>query len=309
MDPFTDLIGLLRPQATLWGRINGTGRWGVSFRKRDDLLFCWVEAGECQLTRSHTDSVLLRTGDFALVRTSSPFSLTSDPELEPEESEAIVAATGSTELVLGETTGNCAILRCGRFVFGTANEALLWSLLPSLIHIAADQQISWRLHSLLKMNDAEGRHPGPGSDLVVSRLMELTLLELLRSEVLRLEPGTKGLLSGLADPVIAKSLSAMHHEVARTWTVAELARLSGVSRSTFATRFRAVMGLGPIEYLANWRIALAKDQLSRGTKTIGEIALSVGFHSSSAFSTAFTRAVGFSPKWFARNRQCARPRD
>lgn len=302
MDPFTDLLGLLRPRATLWGRIKGTGRWGVSFRKRDDLLFCWVEAGECQLTRSSTDSVLLRTGDFAFIRTSSPFSLTSDPELEPEDSEAIVAATGSTELVLGEATGSCAMLRCGRFVFDTANEALLWSLLPSLIHIPADQQISWRLRSLLDMNDAEGQHPGPGSDLVVSRLMELTLLELLRSEVLRLNPGTNGLLCGLADPVIAKSLSAMHNDVAGIWTVVKLARLSGVSRSTFATRFRTVMGLGPIEYLSNWRIALAKDELSGGTKTIGEIALSVGFHSSSAFSTAFTRAVGCSPKRFAAQR-------
>jgi AraC-type DNA-binding domain-containing proteins len=302
MDAFTDLINLLRPQATLWGRIKGTGRWGVSFRRRNDLLFCWVEAGECLLTRSDSDSVLLRTGDFALIRTSSPFTLTSDPELEPEDSEAIVAATGSTELVLGQTTGSCAVLRCGRFVFNTANEALLWSLLPSLIHIAADQQISWRLRSLLSMNDAEGQHPRSGSDLVVSRLMELTLLELLRSELLRLKPGTKGLLSGLADPVIAKSLSAMHGEVAGIWTVAKLARLSGVSRSTFATRFRAVMGLGPIEYLANWRIALAKDELSCGTKTIGEIALLVGFHSSSAFSTAFTRAVGCSPKRFAVRR-------
>ncbi|QOY90328.1 AraC family transcriptional regulator [Paludibaculum fermentans] len=302
MDPFADLIGLLRPRATLWGRIKGTGRWSVSFRKRDDLLFCWVETGECQLARSHRDPVLLRTGDFVFIRTSSPFSLSSDPELKPQDSEAIVAATGSTELVLGETTGPCTMLRCGRFVFGTPNEALLWSFLPSLIHIAANQQISWRLRSLLTMNDAEGQHPGPGSDLVVSRLMELTLLELLRSELPRLKPGTKGLLSGLADPVIAKSLSALHREVAGTWTVAELARLSGVSRSTFATRFRAVMGLGPIEYLANWRIALAKDELSCGTKAIGEIALSVGFHSSSAFSTAFTRAVGCSPKRFATRR-------
>jgi AraC-like DNA-binding protein len=302
MDPFADLINLLRPRATLWGRIKGTGRWGVSFRKRDDLLFCWVEAGECLLTRPHTDPVLLRTGDFAFIRTSSPFTLTSDPELEPEDSEAIVAATESTELVLGQPTGICATLRCGRFVFDTANETLLWTLLPSLMHIAADQQISWRLRSLLKMNDAEGQHPGPGSDLVVSRLMELTLLELLRSEVVMLRPGTKGLLSGLADPVIAKSLSAMHREVAGIWTVAKLARVSGVSRSTFATRFRTVMGLGPIEYLADWRIALGKDDLARGTITIGEIALSVGFHSSSAFSTAFTRAVGCSPKRFAVER-------
>ncbi len=301
-DPFTDLIKLLRPQATLWGRITGTGRWGVSFRKRDDLLFCWVEAGECLLTRPHADSILLRTGDFILIRTSSQFTLSSDPELEPQDSEAIVAATGSSEIVLGETAGSCAMLRCGRFVFDTTNDALLWSLLPSLIQVSADQEISSRLRSLLNMNDAEGQQPGPGSDLVVSRLMELILLELLRSEVLRLKPGSKGLLCGLADPVIAKSLSAMHGEVAGTWTVAKLARLCGVSRSTFATRFKTVMGLGPMEYLANWRIALAKDELSFRTKAIGEIALSVGFQSSSAFSTAFTRAVGCSPKRFSTKR-------
>ncbi len=302
MDPFTDLIGLLRPRATLWGRIQGIGRWGVSFRRRDDLLFCWVEAGECQLMRPHAVPVFLKTGDFALIRTSSPFSLTSDPELEPEDSEASVAATGSTELVLGETAGPCVMLRCGRFVFDTVNEALLWSLLPSLIHVGADQQTSWRIRSLLKMNDAEGQHPGPGSELVVRRLMELTLLELLRNEAPRLSPGTKGLLFGLADPIIAKSLSAMHHEVTRVWTVAGLAKLCGVSRSTFATRFRTVMGVAPIEYLTDWRIALAKDELSYGTKTIGEIAMSVGFHSSSAFSTAFARVVGCSPKRFAIRR-------
>src|ERR1700743_902579 len=110
MDPFAELIGLLRPQATLWGRIQGTGRWGVSFRKRDDVLFCWVEAGQCQLTRPRVPPVVLRTGDFALIRTSSPFTLTSDPELEPEDSEAIVAATGNTELVIGETAGPAAKL-------------------------------------------------------------------------------------------------------------------------------------------------------------------------------------------------------
>jgi AraC-like DNA-binding protein len=263
-------------------------------------LFCWVEAGECLLTRSGIDAICLRTGDFAFIRTSSPFALASDAEVEPEDSETLVGTTGTTELVLGERIGRSAMLRCGRFVFDTANEALLWGLLPSLIHIAAEQEISWRLRSLLTMNDAEGQHPGPGSDLVVSRLMELTLLELLRSEGPRLKPGAQGLLSGLADPVIAKSLTAIHGAVAGVWTVAKLARVCSVSRSTFATRFRAVMGIGPIEYLANWRIAVAKDELSYGTKSIGEIALSVGFQSSSAFSTAFTRVVGCSPKRFGR---------
>lgn len=303
MDPFADLMGLVRAHATLWSRVRGVGRWGVSFRRRNDLLFGWVEAGECQLIRPNLDPVILKPGDFVLIRTSSPFCLTTDPEMEPENSEALVAATGSTELLLGEASGPCVMLRSGRFDFDTANESLLWSLLPSLIHVQADQDISWRIRSLLQMNDAEGQHPGPGSELVVRRLMELTLIELLRNEVPKLSPGTKGLLAGLANPVIAKSLSAMHSEVTRVWTVANLAKHCYVSRSTFATRFRAVMGVGPIEYLTNWRIALAKDELSRGTKTIGEIAMSVGFHSSSAFSTAFTRVVGCSPTQFANSRK------
>ncbi|GAA3760078.1 AraC family transcriptional regulator [Terriglobus aquaticus] len=307
MDPFADLIGLLRPRATLWGRIQGTGRWALSFRKRDDLLFCWVETGELQLTRPDAEPRFLNTGDFALIRTSSPFSLTTDPDLHPQDSEALVSSTGSTELVLGEATGPRVVLRCGRFVFDTANEALLWSLLPSTLHVAAGQQTSWRIRSLLTLNDAEGQSPGPGSDLIVRRLIELTLLEVLRNEVPRLDPKTKGLLAGLADPVISQALIAMHGQVTRAWTVAALARLCGVSRSTFAVRFQEVMGVSPIEYLTGWRIAIAKDKLRYGTQTIGEIALAVGFQSSSAFSTAFRRVAGCSPKQFAQQGAAPKP--
>jgi AraC-like DNA-binding protein len=103
----------------------------------------------------------------------------------------------------------------------------------------------------------------------------------------------------LLDPAIASALLAMHGEIARAWNVAELARLCGVSRSGFASRFKDVLGVGPIAYLMHWRMAVAKDELRRGTRSISEIALAVGFQSASAFSTSFTRAVGCSPKQFA----------
>ena len=108
-----------------------------------------------------------------------------------------------------------------------------------------------------------------------------------------------GLIAGLLDPAIAGALLALHGEIAREWSVAELARLCGVSRSGFATRFKEVLGVGPIEYLMHWRMAVAKDELRRGTRSISEIALAVGFQSPSAFSTSFTRAVGCSPRQFA----------
>ncbi len=130
----------------------------------------------------------------------------------------------------------------------------------------------------------------------MARLMELMLVELLRSRNVGGSEKQAGLLAGQADPVTACALTAMHRDVAHGWTVAGLC---GVSRSSFASRFRARTGTGPIEYLQQWRRALARDELRRGTRSIGEITPADGFQSSSAFSTAFTRVAGCSPTRFA----------
>ena len=153
--------------------------------------------------------------------------------------------------------------------------------------------------SLLNLNEMETLEPGPGSEFLIARLMELILVEMLRRETPKVDDQPTGLIAGLLDPAIASALLAMHGEIAREWSVAELARLCGVSRSGFAKRFKGVLGVGPIEYLMHWRMAVAKDELRRGTRSISEIALAVGFQSPSAFSTSFTRAVGCSPKRFA----------
>ncbi len=297
MDPFLDLIQLLRPQATLWGRTDAVGRWGVSFRQRNDLLFCWVEQGECLLIRQFAAPLCLRPNDFVLVRTSTPFSLTSDPTVEPLDSETIVSATRG--LTLGGGVDKPVTLHGGRFVFDSVNESLLTVLLPPLVYIRADDTPSWRVRSLLKMNQAESSTPGVGSNFIIVRLMELLLVEILRNEAVQLDGERTGMLVGLADPVTARALVAMHGDVARDWTVAGLARLCGLSRSSFAARFSRVVGTGPIEYLMHWRMALAKDQLQRGQRSSGQVALAVGFKSSSAFSTAFMRETGCSPKHFA----------
>jgi AraC-like DNA-binding protein len=243
--------------------------------------------------------VLLRTNDFVLIRTSAPFTLTSDPSVEPAESEAVVASTGSTEMKFGEGRNSPVSLRGGRFVFDTANEQLLTGLLPQFMHVQAEEQSSDRVHALLAMNQAESNAPGPGSEFVIARLMELLFVEVLRNETLGARPSQAGLLAGLADPVTARALVAIHTEVARPWTTAKLARMCGSSRSSLAARFSKIVGVGPMDYLQQWRIALAKDELRSGTRSVGEIALAIGFQSGSAFGTAFSRAVGCSPKRFA----------
>ncbi len=117
MDPFLDVVQLLRPRATLFSKIEGFGRWGLAFRKRDDLLFCRVERGECQLLRPKLAPLLLRPDDFVLIHTSTPFVLTSDPTVEPEDSEELVAAAKSVSLQLGEGTESPVTLRGGALCF------------------------------------------------------------------------------------------------------------------------------------------------------------------------------------------------
>lgn len=298
MDPFLDVVQLLRPRATLWSKIEGFGRWGLAFRKHDDVLFCRVERGECHLLRPGQAPVPLGPDDFVLIRTVTPFVLTSDPGVEPADSEEMVAAAGSVSFRMGEGEERPVTLRGGRFLFDTANESLLWELLPPVLHVPADDTSSWRVRSLLKLNEAETLQPGPGSEFLIARLMELILVEMLRRETPGQDERATGLIAGLHDAHLARALVAMHGEIARGWSVAELARLCGVSRSGFATRFKQVLGVGPMEYLMRWRMAVAKDALRRGERSVGEIALMVGFGSASAFSTSFTRAVGCSPKRF-----------
>lgn len=132
MDPFLDLIQLLRPRAALLGRgLDAAGDWGLSFPSLGDLLFFWIEAGACQLIRPGCDPVRLEEGDFVLVRTSLPFTLTSKAEVEPVDSVAAVAAKQEGRLKLGSGQDGPISLHMGKFLFSTSNEDLLTGASPT----------------------------------------------------------------------------------------------------------------------------------------------------------------------------------
>jgi AraC-like DNA-binding protein len=231
------VIRLLRPRAMLTAGLYATGRWGVAFRQCNDVLFCWVEVGECQLIRPRCEPVRLGQGDFVLIRTTTPFTLTSDASVDAEDSETMVAATKDPVLRLERGQGPAVVVRGGRFVFDTTNESLLTGLLPSLIHVRSADTSSWRVRALLRLHESEATEAGPGSEFIVAHLVEVILVELVRLEALRVDRERTGLLAGLGDPMTARALSAMHGDVAHDWTVSSLARRCNVSRSTFAAKF------------------------------------------------------------------------
>nr|WP_307789341.1 SDR family NAD(P)-dependent oxidoreductase [Mycolicibacterium baixiangningiae] len=133
-------------------------------------------------------------------------------------------------------------------------------------------------------------------DLILVRLVEVLLVEAMR---LRAAP-VEGVERGLDDPLLAPALRTMHADIAFGWTVERLARAAGVSRAVFAERFSRTMGMLPMQYLTQWRMALAKDMLRIEDVSMAEVARRTGYLSASAFTTAFTRMTGSSPSAFAR---------
>ncbi|MEJ1117127.1 AraC family transcriptional regulator [Phyllobacterium sp. CCNWLW109] len=303
-DPLLDLVQLLRPRAVLLGRgLDAAGEWGIKFPAKNDLLFCLIERGECSLIAADEGNTHLRSGDFVLFRTSSPIILTSDPYTEPVDSVAAVAGKRGERLKMGSGSRNPVTLHAGKFLFQRANEALILELLPAVVHVRSDVPSGRRVQTLLAMAEQETRQPELASSFVTLRLMELVLIEILRSSSGSAGGKPTGMVAGLSDPVTARAMKAMHANIQADWTVAMLAKLCGVSRSAFAYRFRNVLGTSPIEYLLNWRMAVAKDELTKNGRRVEEVAFKVGFRSASAFSTAFTRSQGCSPREFLNSRR------
>src|SRR5262249_17087959 len=122
--------------------------------------------------------------------------------------------------------------------------------------------------------------------------------------------GTKGgvgWLFALADKQMSTAITAIHDDPAHRWTLQELAKLAGMSRSIFALKFKKRVGTSPMEYLTRWRMLLAADKLTNSGDSISEIGLSLGYESESAFSTAFKRVMGCSPRQYSHGRQPSFP--
>jgi transcriptional regulator GlxA family with amidase domain len=138
----------------------------------------------------------------------------------------------------------------------------------------------------------------PARDVILERLLEVLLIEALRSTAgIAASPG---LLRGLADERLAVAIRHMHESPTRPWTVAQLAKEAALSRSAFFERFSRTVGVAPMEYLLAWRMALAKKLLRQKEAGIADIAGRVGYSSASTFSVAFTRYVGLPPTRYAR---------
>jgi AraC-like DNA-binding protein len=296
-DPLSDVIALLQPRTVLSKCISGAGRWAVRYSKFGQPSFCAVLEGRCRLAVDGHPALALEAGDFVLLPATPGFTMSGFEPVAPERIDAHQQARSapSGEVRHGTRGGRPDVrLLGGYFVFDSPDAALLVSLLPAVTHVRGVQ----RLAVLVRLVGDEAIERRSGRDLVLTRLVEVLLVEALRAA----SPGDDappGLLRGLADARLAPAIRQMHDRVAQPWTVAQLARPAGLSRSAFFERFTRTVGLPPMEYLLAWRMAVAKDLLRRHDLGLAEVAARVGYGSASSFSTAFSRHVGQPPSRFA----------
>jgi len=292
LDPLSDVLSLLRPRTAISAGLDAGGEWAIRFPAHDGIKFNTVMRGACWVSvEGEAERVRIEAGDCFLLTRGRPFLFVTDNPPPPIDSASIY--DHAIDGIATCNGGGDFFLIGGRFSFEGDHAGLLFGALPAIVHIrdASSQAavLRWSLEQLA----LELKQGSPGGTLMADHLAQIMLLQVLRLWLASGKPS--GWLGALADQRLTRALGAMHAEPQRRWTLMELAGLAGMSRTTFAERFRDVVGQTPLDYLTGWRMRLAADRLHRSGDSVATIGFSVGYESEAAFSTAFRRVMGRTP--------------
>jgi AraC-like DNA-binding protein len=214
-----------------------------------------------------------------------PFTLHYDAE---EVRLEVASDTGS------ETTLVCGFLGCDLRPFNP-----LIATLPRLLHLKASGDHDWTAH-FMRQAVAESKNKRPGGEAMLERMSEMMFVDAVRRYVETLPEDSRGWLAGLRDRFVGRALALMHDAPGTDWTVDELGRRVGLSRSALHERFAEMIGQPPMQYLANWRMQVAASLLRNTNATVASIAQDVGYESEAALARAFKRLVGKPPAAWRR---------
>lgn len=306
MDPLSDVLHAVRLTGAYFYTVEATHPWSVLTVEAKKLVprvhpaaehlvsyhiltsgACWGGvAGNEQTLMEPGDAIIFPQGDANLLsslqsRVADAATLSATPARYPET----VTVGGDRG---AKATFVCGFLGCDLLPYNP-----LLSALPRQI-IARGAAGDW-LAEFPRHVVAESREPRPGSETMLTRMAELMFVEVVRRHVASLGHQETGWLAALGDAVVGQALRALHESPEYAWTLQELAQRISTSRTVLVERFSALVGVPPMQYLTQWRLQLAADQLARGSAKVATIGARVGYDSEAAFSRAFKRATGLSP--------------
>lgn len=298
-DPLSDALVVADARSVLTGGITAGGDWALSLPAGDRLQVYALVKGACLLFIGDSDPLRLEEGDVVVVDGKHEVTVCSGPGLTPVDLVDIHTDPETNMAHLGD--GGDVIGISGHIDLSRDYDELLREALPPLILVRSDAAeaptLSWLVGQLMK-ETGTGR---PGSEFISNHLAQVLFMEILRVCLSDAGGLPVGWLRVLADPRLAPALRLMHGDPSRPWQLTELARVAAMSRATFALRFKEAAGAPPLTYLLNWRMRLAARHLRQEQAPVAVIAQQVGYTSESAFSNAFKRTMGVSPRRYRDN--------
>ena len=299
MDPLSEVLAMLDVRTAQPARLEAGGRWALRFPGNQPLKLGALLAGQCWVTAEGAEPIQLHAGDCYLLSSGRPYQLGSDLETEPADAHALFTQCfpGNYYNPSRDDPGRCIVLSAGVSLDDTGGALLLHGL-PPCVRIAADSHRAHVLKPILQLLGDETSSPSPGSAAMTAQLTQILFVQALRTLLPSYdqpECRVSGWLGALGDDCIGNALALIHKEPARRWTVAELGTAVGMSRSAFAARFRALVGLSPMDYLVRWRVHSAARILRSSDRTVASVAAEFGYTSESSFSNTFKRVTGHAP--------------
>ncbi len=303
-DALSSALRAMQLHGEVFCRSEFSAPWCVAFPP-GPAYFHVVESGRCWVrTPGARQPIEALAGDLVLLARAEGHEIASVGGMRPTPLEEVLRRHRSaTEPLRWGGSGAETHLICGSFHLEELTPRALVTLLPPVLRLPGKHGSNLeRLDSTLRALGEEVHRPSPGTEIAVSRLVDLIFVQALRHWLARQPAGTAGWLGAMRDPRIGVALGHMHAELDRSWSIPELARKAGMSRSAFASRFAALVGEAPLQHLARWRMQLAAVLLRNGLLRPSEVAARVGYESEAAFSRTFKRYTGQAPRAFRSGR-------
>lgn len=304
MDVLTDLLQRSRARGAAFSHSTARGEWGVAFPVGGSrLAIHGILSGEAfAWTDDPARARHVLTGDVVLVRQPSEQYMAHQPgaEVVPFSCLPSSGPPGSARrLVFGSGSGDPTAFFCGAYLFDGELCSGLLAGLPDLTVVRPRAGSS--LRATLDVFAGELLRDAPGQQALLDSLLDVILVQALREQLAADAPAAPAWYRAMDDPAVGIALRAVHSAPSRAWTVADLAAEASLSRATFARRFTALLGVAPLAYVTDWRMALAREQLRESDAGLAAVAHSLGYSSEFAFAAAFKRHHGMAPgRWRSR---------
>jgi len=295
MDALSDVLKNINLKSSVYFREDFASPWGMEMVESPFAQFHMVVNGKCWLTSPLlSEPKLLSGGDIVLFIYGDPHSLSDEVNSKKVPGQKVVEAHLAGKKIF-KSEGNSTTLVCGHFELNRESGHPLINELPRFIQIFGNKsyELNWMelVTSVIIQETDSGK---PGSDVVSEKLAEVLFIQILRNYLLKNHPA-KGFLAALNDYKISNALSLIHKHPNGNWTLGKIARNIGMSRSAFAAKFKALVGLTPMEYITSWRMQVARKLLENKRFSMQYIAEEVGYTSEAAFSRAFKRLYAKNP--------------